>query len=66
MNDQQLTPQQALEIVIDATGKLQADRNTHSIIQTALKVLEGAIQPASDPKAVTVMDSTEVADTSAE
>jgi hypothetical protein len=45
-----MTPEQALKIVNDATGQLQANRETHSLIMQALAVLKDAIAPKPEPK----------------
>lgn len=41
-----MTPEQALEILRNATGTIQANREAHITISAALDVLAKALEPA--------------------
>lgn len=51
MTQQQLTPQQALQVLYQATAKVPLVREEHVLVNAAIEVLQAAIKPQENPTA---------------
>lgn len=46
--NQEMTPQEALSIIDQALGSVQADRGTHIAIQKAFETVKAMIEPVAN------------------